>query len=69
MQKRYIKEDNSIIWVNMIIASISIDNQSSVEHLCMIQDITDIKQGEDSLRESEVEYKSLFYEHQNKDPY
>lgn len=67
IQKRYIRKDNSIIWVNMIIASVSVDNQSSVEHICMLQDITDIKHVEATLRKSEENYKSLFYEYQKKE--
>jgi diguanylate cyclase (GGDEF)-like protein/PAS domain S-box-containing protein len=42
MEKRFIKPDGSIVWVNMIIKALDIDHKKN-NHLCLIQDITEQK--------------------------
>jgi len=62
MIKRYFKPDGEIVWVNMTVVSLNIDNQASGHYLCMIQDITHLKKSEDDLKTSEENYKKLYHE-------
>ena len=52
MDKRYIRPDGSHVWVNMTIAPVAVEDETHPRHLCMIDDITDLKQTEKVLRES-----------------
>jgi len=40
IQKRYIRPDETIVWINMSIASLETNPDESPRHLCMIEDIT-----------------------------
>jgi diguanylate cyclase (GGDEF)-like protein/PAS domain S-box-containing protein len=66
MLKRYLRPDGSYVWVNMTVASLHINKQANNDHLCMIQDITDIMIARDNLQESEAKYKNLYLEYQKK---
>lgn len=44
MQKRYIKPDASIVWIQMSIVPIEHKEQENPRHLCMIEDITQMKE-------------------------
>ncbi|MEI8199531.1 MAG: PAS domain S-box protein [Eubacteriales bacterium] len=66
MVKRYFKPDGEIVWVNMTVTALRIDNQLNRNYLCMIQDITQIKKSENDLKESEANYKKLYHEFQDK---
>ena len=57
MQKRYIKPDNSIVWINMTIAKTKADKFGNPCHVCMIEDITQSKQAEEELKNSREELK------------
>ena len=50
MEKRYIKPDGSLVWVNMLIAALAPDGENKVNHICLIEDITERKEIEDKLR-------------------
>ena len=50
MNKRYIKPDRTIVWINMTIEPITVEDKTKPFHLCMIEDITQRKQAEDELR-------------------
>lgn len=53
LEKRYLKPDGSYTWVNMVIARLNLENSSSQTRMCIVQDITNKKMAEESLRESE----------------
>jgi PAS domain S-box-containing protein len=53
MEKRYIRPDGSIVWVSIIVASLAVENKPDDSHICLIQDITERKNLEKSLFESE----------------
>lgn len=57
MQKRYFKPDGSIVWIQMSIAPIDAKEGSNPRHLCMIENITDRKIQEESLRESNERFE------------
>ena len=53
LDKRFIRPDGSIIWVHMVVSSLSADTDYRFNFLCIIQDITSRKLLESSLAESE----------------
>ncbi len=55
MMKRYLRSDNSAIWVNMNVARLQLLNHSDEElsHICTVEDITDKIQTQADLEESE----------------
>jgi PAS domain S-box-containing protein len=53
MDKRYIKPDGSIVWVHMIVAPIALSDNRKNNHICLVQDITQRKEMEKALNESE----------------
>jgi len=53
LEKRYIKPDGSYTWVNMVMARLNLGNSSTQTRMCIVQDITNKKMAEESLRESE----------------
>ena len=53
MEKRYVRPDNSIIWVNMLVTRIALNQDKSQYHLCIVQDIQESKLANAALVESE----------------
>lgn len=49
MEKRYIRPDGTVVWIDMTVRKLMDDNPSSPHHLCMIQDITDRKASERTI--------------------
>ena len=62
MEKRYIKPDGSIVWVDMIVAPLTLANDHQDKHICLVQDITERKAIENALQESERS-KSVYLSH------
>lgn len=62
MDKRFIKPDDSIVWVHMIVAPLTLSNDNQYNHICLVQDITRRKAIEADLLESERS-KSVFLSH------
>ncbi len=44
MEKRLIRPDGSIVWVNLTVAPMQVENQNYPHHHCIIEDITERKQ-------------------------
>ena len=44
MEKRYIKPDGSLVWVHMVVAALAPIRKYKLNHICLIQDITERKQ-------------------------
>lgn len=53
MEKRYIHPDGKIVWINMTIAPLESDDNTSHRHLCMIEDITERKLMHESINNSQ----------------
>jgi len=60
MEKRYIRKDGDIIWVNLTVVGLAKPGEKSVNCLAVVDDITERKQAEDLLRRSEEKFKALF---------
>lgn len=68
MRKRYIKPNGSIVWVHLIIAALHTNSPNDDgSHICMVQDITDLIDSENELRNSENKYKNLYLEYSDKE--
>lgn len=46
LNKRYIRPDGSVVWINMIIVPFKTEDAADPRHLCMIEDITERKNAE-----------------------
>ncbi|MGI5937017.1 MAG: PAS domain S-box protein, partial [Oscillospiraceae bacterium] len=44
MEKRFIRPDGSVVWVNMVVASLAPVGENKLNHICIVQDITERKQ-------------------------
>ncbi|NCP88564.1 PAS domain S-box protein, partial [bacterium] len=59
MEKRYLHPDGTAVWINMTIAPLSVEDKAHPRHLCMIEDITERKQAEAALAESETRLRTI----------
>ncbi len=53
MSKRYIKPDGSLVWVDMTIAPVTVEDKERPRHLCMIRDMTAARKIEEEKTEME----------------
>lgn len=58
INKRYLKPDGSIIWGNLTVAKMVVENNNSPRHLAMIEDITERKQNQLQLENYAHELKN-----------
>lgn len=61
MEKRYIHKNGEIVWINMTIASIKVVDKQNPLHLCMVEDITQRKQNELQLKETNQSLEEMVY--------
>ncbi|MDO8464282.1 MAG: PAS domain S-box protein [Gallionella sp.] len=61
MDKRYLRPDGSIVWINMTIAPLRGEKDISPRHLAMIDDITERKEYEEELKRSNVDLEQFSY--------
>jgi len=62
MEKRYLQQNGTPIWINMSVAPIYVEDKAHPRHLCMIEDITERKHAEINLEE-----KNKYIEAQNEE--
>ncbi len=53
MEKRYIRPDGTVVWVDLIANTIDFNVEVENNHICIVQDITERKNAELALNESE----------------
>lgn len=65
--KRYLHPDHTVVWINMTVVPIKSGSNNHPRHLCMIEDITQRKKAEETLKryteeleKSEKRYSDLF---------
>jgi diguanylate cyclase (GGDEF)-like protein/PAS domain S-box-containing protein len=59
MEKRYLHEDGTPIWINMTIAAFEVEDKRQPRHICMVEDISERKQAEAAFRESERRFHGM----------
>jgi PAS domain S-box-containing protein len=59
LEKRFIKKNGSIIWINLITTLLRDSKEQPVHFISHFIDITDRKYGEEALKESEQKYRDL----------
>jgi len=59
MEKRYRRRDASLVWVNLTVSPLWAPGDAPSTHIAIVQDITDRKQTEAALRESERQHRLL----------
>jgi signal transduction histidine kinase/ActR/RegA family two-component response regulator len=57
MEKRYLKPDGTIVWVNMTIASLKIGDKGNPRHLCLVEDKTASKAAEQEKLKLEEQFR------------
>ena len=62
MEKRFIHPDGRIVWVHMVVSKLDPIKGHQYNHICLIQDITEYKEAELALLESERS-KSVYLSH------
>ncbi|HXT66271.1 MAG TPA: PAS domain S-box protein [Nitrospiraceae bacterium] len=59
MEKRYVRKDGSIVWVNMNVAPLWRPGEMPVHHIAIVQDITERKWAEEALQRSERQLRTV----------
>lgn len=60
IEKRYIRKDGSIVWVNNSVSAICDREGKPQSIVAIVLDITERKQAEEALRESEENFRAMF---------
>jgi len=60
MEKRYIRPNGEIVWIKMTISPIKVDDSTSPQHFCIVQDITERKKVVEALKLIENEFLKDF---------
>lgn len=66
VNKRFYKQDKSIVWVHMVLTTLKTDNSYKATHMCLLQDITENVEDKEKLEQNAKEFKNLFQEYKNK---
>lgn len=59
LEKRYLTKNRAIIWVNLTLIALREHTGKFLYTLAMIEDITERKQAEEALRQSEARYRAI----------
>ncbi|MCO5211800.1 MAG: PAS domain S-box protein [Caldilinea sp.] len=60
LEKRYIRKDGSRVWINLTVALVRNTLDEPEYFISVIQDISQRKQAQETLRQSEARYRALF---------
>ncbi len=60
MNKRYIRKDGSLVWVNLTVALVREPSGAPKYFVSVVDDITEHKQAEEAIRQSEKRFSQIF---------
>jgi PAS domain S-box-containing protein len=60
VKKRYVTKSGAVVWVNLMVASLSKANKKSNTNIAIVEDITLQKEILENLKKSEKQFKNLF---------
>jgi len=60
LEKRYLRKDGTLVWVNVNMTVIRNAAGQPVRTMATIEDVTERKQSEEKIKESEARYKTIF---------
>ncbi len=60
MEKRYFRKDRSLVWINLTVSLVRTPQGQPKHFISVVEDISEKKQVQDALRESESKYRNLF---------
>ncbi len=55
-EKRYLRPDGTTVWVNLTVSPLWAEGEEPTEHIAVVENITERKQAEEQLKESERRY-------------
>jgi PAS domain S-box-containing protein len=58
-EKRYIRKDGSTVWVHVTVSPMWVPGEEPTHHIAVIEDVTDRKNAEETLKASEAKYREL----------
>lgn len=57
MEKRYLKPDGTVVWVNLTVTPLKIGDKNNPRHLCLIEDISAVKAAQEEKLELEEQLR------------
>ncbi|MGD2110134.1 MAG: PAS domain S-box protein [Phycisphaerae bacterium] len=60
IEKRYIRKDGRTVWTNLSVSPMWPAGEKPTQHIAVIEDITERKQTEEALRQSEASYRAIW---------
>ncbi|MFZ4478293.1 MAG: PAS domain S-box protein, partial [Rhodoferax sp.] len=60
MEKRFLRKDGELAWIDMRIAPIYVEDSAHPRHICMIEDISERKRNEETVREKSEQLRLLY---------
>ena len=60
IEKRLLHKNGDVLWINLTVSPLILENHSFINHLTIIEDISEKKNAEMLIKNSEIRFKSLF---------
>src|SRR6185295_17084276 len=60
MEKRYVRKDGSLVWINLTVALVRETSGEPKYFISVVENISERKHAEEALRRAEQKYRSIF---------